>query len=588
MKQFILKPIDSDLITQTGTTWEVASDSDFNDIVFNVVNSATYLYTWFIDVAIIPGDKLYVRAKRHFDAGGSSDWIQYEELVSGYGEIFLKTEESSVEIPMLRYDVKIENNNNELNVYLTDMRSSGVAHHSSSYVVKRLNGDVVYADINNTEDKIHTIIDLSNCFISPFEPLILCVTQTNENNVQSQYGEFNIIPDEVKIYPIYPLEDILTSVDYKLKLANPDNILYDIYIKDESKHKELFILKNINSTEVLIPAYTLNPNETYELEIINEDGLVITHIPFTASNDNDIFNKVNYDLDLKFTDIVGTFNTVFNNFYIESLNYKTGLFLQNTGENGNLSFISKRSIEQTVIDFNITDDLQTDNLNIIRLNDNRSLIVTIGTGLNVMMYVINHNVMHDIVNLYDSYNLSDSLEMFGDVGFNTIVFNRYNGLVYFIASIDGTFVLCTIDPLTGTINELADLLEQEFVNYTLTQYDTDYLMITASGLDGNSNPASVYRYNTKKNDFHILTSMDVEYENSRLCSFTLRDGNVLFLDTIENSTLDYLIYDVSDSSFRRIPIDPTYEHSNKIFVNEFKSIFSLKYSDNETLNHFGQ
>ncbi len=585
MKQVILKAFNSEIVDHISTTWELASDSGFLNVIDSITNSVIYRDTWFIDISQLPGETLYIRAKRIFDSGEDSDWIHFSEVLSSIVDINYTVNESGIELPMLLGSTSIDMDSNEIQIMLSSMRSSGLTHVATNYIIKKFDGTIVYKNLQDEVNKTTITINITEHNITPYEPLVLFVAFINSNRVQSEYMKYIINPQEVKVYPTYPLIDIIPSLDYNLKITNPNDDIYNLYIKDVEKGENIFEIVNTTTSEILIPRHVFAENKSYVLTITNDNNELTAELPFVTRNEEDVYNLVDSGYELSFETIEYDLPTDHNNFFIEGIDNKIALFHNVSNNSFIFSNMNKKEHYDSGVYTGLPTTLQNTDLKAIKLDGVKIGLLGRNNNNITSLSVVTYNASHYIVSHFSTRTFPD-ITINDKTGFNSVLFNGYNKQIYFIGEKNNVLHLYKYDYITDTLDQVVELLEQDYNHYTLTNLSDNRLLITASGLVG-SDTATVYIYNIKTNTFNNIQSMLPEYVNARLASIRLRDGNILFVDTLTNG-LDYLLFNISTLSFTIKPKDTNYEDGNNIVVTENGSIFINKINTPTEFNYFGQ
>jgi hypothetical protein len=152
MKVFRIPVWDNDSgVTHIATTWQLATDPDFTNIVQEVTDSTKYLDYWAINLVVPKGKIYYVRAKRKFQEVDNDVWIGPKKVVNdeaGLSEIIKP--ETKIEAPFIANVVL----DYEDGLTLTLNPFSGnVPHVSTSWIIKNAeNGEILYKSMFDTEN----------------------------------------------------------------------------------------------------------------------------------------------------------------------------------------------------------------------------------------------------------------------------------------------------------------------------------------------------------------------------------------------------------------------------------------------------
>jgi len=574
MKQFILKELQTDLVTHERTTWQLSDSVTFDNIIDSVSNSTLYRNTWFVDVSLLAGTTLYIRARRIFDDDSVSDWVMFSEVMSGVSDINFVMNESEVSSPMLMGAVSIERTEDLIEFHLAPMRSNGLQHLSTDFIISKLNGDIVFKKLNDRTNKTYLYLDTENYDMSIYETLKLYVCYKNENGVRSEFAEFTIDPVEVKVYPTYKPEYITPALSYDLALVNQDNVEYDLYIYDNESKEDKFAVFKTTALNIRIPKYTLSYNKTYLLKIIDSaTDMVYCQEEFTTKNSKDSYNLINNVNEIKFDTIPWVFpfdtETVDKSkeYYIEGVDDNFAIFYD---PDKKWFVISKITRDAPGIIYSYKElerEIAKDKINILRIHNDRIVVIANDTDGNITIHQVSYNILHySAVSDTGVYNTDFSLT--DKIGINASVFNGLRRKLYLLAENTGNnkVYMLIYDLETSTYSIGPELLEQEYHHYTLSQVDNDRLLITAAGLY-NGDEATVWVYNIRTNVFDNIQSVPTELKDDNLLTVKLRDGNIMLLNsTPGGQNTKYGLFDIEGLTLDVVDTD-SYKIGNVALTN---------------------
>ena len=266
-------------ITHIATSWQIASDPDFNNIIQEVVDSTKYLDYWSVSVVVPDGVIYYVRAKRKFAEVANSIWIGPKKVVSddtGVSEIIKP--ELKIETPYID-DYSISTNSG-LTVNLTPY-SGNVPHVATSWIFKNYTtGKIVYKSLLDTNNLTSITVSPNDVDFTEIDYLTLVVVYHGNLGVES-----SPIKEVIKLYERYfkieANKDIVpTGIDYKGKVVQLTNRLVTL------QSAELY---NIEGTK--IADGTIDGN-TYTFPAVNLVPYMSYKVKLTLYYDNDTTKTV--------------------------------------------------------------------------------------------------------------------------------------------------------------------------------------------------------------------------------------------------------------------------------------------------------
>jgi len=267
-------------VTHVATTWQIASDINFENIIQEVIDSTEYLNYWKVNVVVPVGKIYYVRAKRKFAEVENDIWIGPKKVLNdeaGLSEIIKP--EAKIEQPYVENIVL--DHEDGLTITLTPYRGT-VPHSSTSWVIKDTNtGEILYKSLFDTEN-------LTELNISP--------TTVDFSNI-SHITLITLFHGELGVESAPTIETIELSKQYYEIIANkkivPSDLDYTGSIKELTtrvvtlKRAELFDLtgKKICDGEVVDNEYKFSsaclvPNMSYTVKLTltfdNDDSTEFT------------------------------------------------------------------------------------------------------------------------------------------------------------------------------------------------------------------------------------------------------------------------------------------------------------------------
>jgi len=313
MKVFRIPVWDNDSgVTHESTTWQLASDINFENIVQEVIESTEYLDYWKVNVVVPVGKIYYVRAKRNFKEVENDVWIGPKKVLndeSGLSEIIkpeLKIEEPYINSINLEYE-------KGLTITLTPFKGN-VPHLSTSWIIKNTNtGEIIYKSLFDTENLTELnikpdVIDFTNI---PY--ITVTVLFHGKLGVESA-PITEVIEISKKYFEIIANKRIAPSdFDYTGSIKQTTNKVVKL------EKAELFDLTgkkicdgNINNNTFTFSSSCLVPNMSYTVKLTlsydNDDtNTFVTKYSFFTKS---VTEKVIFDRERKYKEI---YNILHNN-----------------------------------------------------------------------------------------------------------------------------------------------------------------------------------------------------------------------------------------------------------------------------------
>ena len=154
MKVFKIPVWDNDSgVTHESTTWQLATDSEFKNIITEVVDSTKYLNYWAVNVVVPKGKIYYVRSQRKFKEVDNKRWIGPKKVINddaGLSEIIkpeMKIDDPYISNINLDYE-------KGLTITLSPYKGN-VPHESTTWLIRDMEtGKLLYKSMYDTKNQI--------------------------------------------------------------------------------------------------------------------------------------------------------------------------------------------------------------------------------------------------------------------------------------------------------------------------------------------------------------------------------------------------------------------------------------------------
>jgi len=297
MKVFRIPVWDNDNgVVHESTTWQLASDINFENIIQEVIESTEYLNYWKVNV-VIPANKVYyVRAKRNFKGIKNNNWIGPKKVLndeSGLSEIIK---------PELKIDEPYINNINldyegGLTIKLTPFKGN-VPHLATSWIIKDASsGKIIYKSLFDTKNLTELNVD-PDIFINI--PYIIIITLFHGKLGIESAPNIEIVEISKKYFELVANEKIVSSdIDYigTIKQTTSETVKLEKAELFDSSNKKI-CSGDINNNEFKFSSSCLVPGMSYTVRltiIYGNDKPSVSKIRFSfftkSTTEKVIFNK---------------------------------------------------------------------------------------------------------------------------------------------------------------------------------------------------------------------------------------------------------------------------------------------------------
>lgn len=285
---------------QIGTTFQIASDSSFNNILFEIKKELpNNIHDIVFDYVLEPLSKYYVRGIRHFEDSNNDEPTESSEVMmdNGIYHRLCYNKENKVEMPWIHVNTE-ELFNSELDSFTIEtssFKSKVSGHVSTHWFILDGTEQVLFHSINDTVNKTKITIKKTSDILSR-NKLYFKVIHVGTEQVESEVGQYMINQDRFNFEVISSVRDITPGKDYELlvrrategaigismlQVLDDDNkIIYQIPV-DQSKN-------NNDELKLIIPWFLMRYDETIHVVITGLDiggNLSQRHIYLkTASN----------------------------------------------------------------------------------------------------------------------------------------------------------------------------------------------------------------------------------------------------------------------------------------------------------------
>jgi len=537
-KTFIISKWDSDAtgLTQYATTWQIAKDIDFNDLVIDNQKDTVNLYEWKVNIVIPKDEVWYIRAKRHLKDSDGND-VVYDKYIgpepiisdeSNVNELLIPDmyieqpsilnytmDSSSITINIADPIGNVPNIKTILGVYYNNKMLYSTKTTDTTIVITPDNVDYTGLDkfdivlvhegdfgvISNTthikvsySDNLFTIVgNLRN--LDPIHTNIIKVVAKEANGIRVSYASVvDMDTGNIISCPVRNSSDVYIEPS---KLKHDDKLVLKIYVE--------YIDPNTNETKTVEKDYPIAFKQYSEVDTEIENVTYLYVIEYYAETSTIPMDKHVVIAEETSTGVIPVIRdnkidlitiTPDNNDFID-VNTNTGV--------------------------SYTDTVIASNLQIVDINGTDYLITMINTGneTNIYLYDINY-VKNTISTAKKTYTVSNtqivsnnSLFYFRDklcIGY----LNNSNVEIY---SIDDTLDTLTLIETVTLPSDTGSLTE-----VVVNNIDESNLAILPIGQDVTYN----YIYNGTYNKLETGDNIPDSLRGKRVTGIRQLNGNILY------------------------------------------------------------
>lgn len=318
-------------LEHTSTTWEIASDEGFENILESHVES-NMLELLYSTIEIPKDVTYYVRAKRHFNSSGVDYWLKpvpVTNMEESYGNMLMQ-KDAQIQQPYLYVELDdVMSSNDKLLVRSSKFNSNVDQHVSTHWLVYDANGALLYASINDEENKTEIQIPNLPIFKTKTKLTFMCIHR-GITGVESKPGFKKLsVSNDVNFEVGTPLTQVTALKDLVVRfkpLVPGDKVqILNVALtsignsKNVVKQWEYDPVKNY----IVIPWHYLKTGMSYNLTVTSYAGgtntKIIKHYPLTVeSHDNNIIKDSNFKLKNEIINSFSPTERIPDGIYVES------------------------------------------------------------------------------------------------------------------------------------------------------------------------------------------------------------------------------------------------------------------------------
>lgn len=554
-KTFIISKWDSEStgLTQYATTWQIAKDSNFSNLVINDQEDTTNLYEWKVNIVVPKDEVWYIRAKRHLkDSNGNivnyDKWIGPEPIISDESNINeLLVPEMYIEQPsILDYNIDATN----INIKIAD--PLGNVPNIKTYIAIYKDDKMLFGKKVTDTDIVISSDEIDYIGLDKFKIVLV------------HEGDFSIVSQPTIIKVSY--SDNLFEIIGNLRNLDPINInIVKIVAKEANGVKVAYASIMDMDTGDIIPCPVKNNSEVYiEPSKLHHDHKLILRIfiEYIDPKTNEV-KTVEKDYPISFKEFSEVDNRIENISYVYIIEYYAET---------NTIPMDKHVIIAEEASTGVIPVLKNNNLNLITVTPENNDFITVNDNTGIS---ISGNIVYSNVQIVDINGTDYIILLYAtDNGINKIELYNINYVKNIISPLIKEFTLNNDQPISNNSlfyynnklcigylnNNTVEIYEINNVNDTLVLLEsitlpnsvTDITEVVINNIDINTlsilpiGNDAVYNYlyfgNYKK--LEIGDNIPDSLRLKRVTGIRQLNGNILYTPLVNNDDVyTFMIYD---------------------------------------------
>ena len=546
-------PEDTGLVHKS-TTWQIAEDSQFSNILDEDKEDETFLDVYYSKVVVPIGKVYYGRSKRHFDNGSATDWIGVVKLlpVEAGENVDLKPE-VKIESPFveLNKDEIIDPDSTIITLKTGSFRCDTDGHTATHWVLRNATGKVLFVKMYDSVNKTKIVLSKADIDIAGSSKLILEAAHVTTNNYESAYGKTTVTLNKFKFEPTCNVHSVSPIKDFKFTFKLLTGLyepypLQKVIVKDTDGvvrfEKEL----SDGELDFTLNRTMLKESSTYYVDFYqkNIQGEAKTITVNTTGNKGTFVIDEQYEYKNEYTESgmsIGDIRQCSSEQFLDS-----GIPLPETNNSipylynydRRINTFSKSDLPVSFLKKS-TDGHEHVNFKILDVN---RVIIDRRTGEDNAPEFTIYDYEKQL--LLGTAERKDEDDVTGLT--NAMTVSNNGNKVYYFAKVDDSFVFRVLDTETMEISDLAMRDDVDNSKVNLTAIGDERLM----SFNGGSHHLA-YIYDIKSNMWTDVTLVPEDFRELVLTSFLAKNGKVLSFNTGDN-TNDILSFNPLDNKFSRL------------------------------------
>lgn len=265
------------------SSWQVATDIEFTDILDDVQNSTEWVDIYYSKVMIPEGAKYYIRAKRHYNDDSIGDWSTPVAVAAKIDDHnLLITNDVFIDKPRIYVDVDTikDNSIDSFTIESSEFKSSTEGHYETTWIIKDGSGKILFISLADKDNLLKITIDKDKVDITNISVIKIYVIHSTASGITSEVGVKSVIlANSTHNYEIdnNDTQRVLPNTDYIIKLNKVNSILpygvTSVTVTNSFDNDNILHHENFYTDEgtITIPGNILQPDTMYNIKLVDHN-----------------------------------------------------------------------------------------------------------------------------------------------------------------------------------------------------------------------------------------------------------------------------------------------------------------------------
>jgi hypothetical protein len=549
------------------TSWQVAEDILFENILDDVKDSIEYLNIYFSNVVVPEGNTYYIRAKRHYNNDTYSSWSAPIPVVAKVDDSnLLITNDVIIDTPSIYVDaVQIKDSESPyFDIETSLFKSTTEGHFATTWIIKDGSGKILLSDIFDVDNLTNIRIMKSDVDLTNISIVNIHVIHMTASGICSEVANKTLLlTDELYNYEVDndDLQRIMPNADYIIKFSKVNDALpYGITkltIKNAFGDGPILFSKDMLITDntVLIPGSVLQPDTSYLFTLVgySSQGQQANNIVVKTTLSSELENiNTSYVYENDFSFVYDTSDRVIGSDFITHEWHNSQIPVPMS--DGTIHKFKWDRATDRLVDLGVLPELILSNAGrnvyIKLLENNRIIIDRISDNGIPVFDVYTHNPSTDEIRYVHSIHRVHEKDTVGKTG--GIIHTDNDTAIYLVP---GENKLRKVNFVTKIITDVTSVPLTNIGYGTIINTNDDKIIILG-GTDGVTK-----LYDITDNRFVDGPRMPIDFRNKDLQAVKLVNNDTVIFRTnfIDGENNDFLIYNANSDS---IDIVEVVNHNN--------------------------
>ena len=576
-------------LTHKSTSWQIATDNTFSNIVDKLDASSTWLEIYYSPITIPPNMTYYARSQRTLSDNTVLPWTDPIPVrADDISTAILLHQEVLIEKPVVSIDEStLDSSSTTLTIKSSRGRFTGDGHYSTNWVIKDHNDNTLYSSLYDTDNLLTLTIDKTDIDFKDNSVLNIYVTHNTATGVSSSCGyylldnnkfNFNIDTNLINVDPYVDLVIPLTKVD----LSNIIGIR-EINLKNKYNDEVIYNKKySVDIDNITIPKELLLPDKEYVLELVivdyYNDGKMYIYIKTNTHSTRSLYQDINVkyqniatsagdNSNLNIPSYMSTYETFDYVIPMIDSDIGTDIYVFKYDRSNKNLYNTKDKITGASV-FSNTDGIYT------RILEGNILLVDSVSNGKATFAVFDYNpIEHRAVLKYSKSRDNETLP----IGYGNSIVQVDIDTIYYLPTLSAS-TLVKYDINTNTLTNTAPFPTTPLDYSTIVDIGEGKILLLGKG------ETKSYIYNITTDDWEEGIAIPSAFRDKKLKAVKLLNGNSIIYRTFKDDTFtddDILLYDHLKMEFKVVNTNTTNSKSpdTNIPLND-GSILLLEHTDN--------